>query len=204
MYEVLRYAGALVTLFFLLGLPFESAAQDDYQEGFVVTNANDTLYGTVRDRKTGAFGKLYKKIKFKGKRGKSKYSPKEIISYNKGGVTFETMQLIRTGHFFDDKYEVSAGGDFLFLKVIEKGYLTYYQLEFEDGESDFIDSIDLFKKRDGEMLIRATQGIFGLRRKSLMRFFNDCPPLVKKIERKEFKYPIEVSSFYNIWKSGQL
>lgn len=61
-YKALRLVGFLFAIIFL-GLPLECTAQDDYQNGYVVTNAGDTIYGLVRDRKTGAFGKLYKKIK---------------------------------------------------------------------------------------------------------------------------------------------
>lgn len=64
----IRLVGFLFSLIFFLGLPFESAAQDDHQKGYVVTNVGDTIYGLVRDRKTGAFGKLYKKIKLKEKK----------------------------------------------------------------------------------------------------------------------------------------
>ena len=178
--------------------------QKHYVEGFIVLNNQDTIYGLVKDRQPHPFARLYKKIKFKGKKGGSKYSPKQIRSYRKGQNTFESMWISETGHFLNQNYtSVPNSGERQFLKVIEKGYLTYYQMEFEDGESDYIDTIDLFKKQDDHDLIRVTQGLFGLKRKSLIRFFSDCPPLAEKIERKEFKYPIEVANFYNTWKSAQ-
>lgn len=154
MYKAIRLVGFLFSLIFFLGLPFESAAQDDYQKGYVVTNAGDTIYGLVRDRKTGAFGKLYKKIKLKEKKGKSRYAPKEIISYKIGNTTFESIQLSSTGSFFDDEYTVSSNGDFRFLKVVEKGYLSYYYWEYEDADSGYIDRIPFFKKKDSDVLVR--------------------------------------------------
>ena len=170
MYKTLRLVGFVFTLIFL-GLPFKGVAQDDFQKGNVVTNANDTLYGLVRDRKIGAFGKLYKKIKFKGKEGKSRYAPKEIISYKIGNTTYESMQLMSTGHFFDTEYRVSSEGDFQFLKIVVKGSLSYYQLEFEDANSGYIDTTAFFKKKDNTVLIRVNQGLFGLKRKKLASFF---------------------------------
>ena len=203
MCKVLRLSGFFSTLIFFFGLPFESIAQDDYQEGYVVTNANDTLYGMVRDRKTGAFGKLYKKIKFKGKRGKSRYAPKEIKSYKIGDITFESMPLISAGHFFDVEYEVSPRGDFQFLKVVEKGYLSYYQLEYEDSDSGYVDNTAFFKKENGNILVRVNQGIFGLKRKKLAAFFIDCPELAERIRTKQIKDAMEIIHFYNDWKSNE-
>lgn len=194
----------LYILFLVFILPFSIVGQNHYEEGFIVLTNHDTIYGLVKDRKPHPFGRLYKKIKFKGRKGTSKYGPKQIMAYRKGQSTFESIWINETGHFLSQNYtSVLNSGERQFLKVIEKGYLTYYQLELEDGESDYIDTIDLFKKQDGNELIRVTQGLFGLKRKSLIRFLNDCPSLVKKIERKEFKYPIEVATFYNAWKNGQ-
>ncbi len=197
----LRVLGFLFLLFFL-GLPTKSIAQQDSQKGYVVTVANDTLYGEVRDRKTGAFGKLYKKIKFKGKKGKSRYAPKEILSYKIGNTKFESLPLISTGHFFDDEYEVNNNGDFRFLKVVEKGYLSYYQLEFEDADSGYIDSIAYFMKKGDTRLVRVNQGIFGLKRKKLATFFSECPELAQDIQNKQVKNPLEIVRFYNNWKAN--
>lgn len=203
MFKVLRFAVIFTKLVFFFGLPFESVAQDDYQEGYVVTNANDTLYGYVRDRKTGAFGKLYKKIRIRQKRRKSRYAPNKIISYKIGDATFETMQLISTGRFFEEEYEVSSEGDFQFLRVIEKGYLCYYYMEYEDADSGYIDTVAFFKKRDGTVLVRVNQGIFGLKRKKVAAFLSDCPELSEKILTKQVKRPLEIVQSYNHWKTDQ-
>lgn len=191
-------------LFLFCLLHFSMFGQKHYEEGFVVLNNQDTIYGLIKDRQPHPFARLYKKIKFKGENGGSKYGPKQIMSYRKGKNTFESLWINETGHFLNQNYtSIPNSGERQFLKVVEKGYLTYYQLEFEDGESDFIHTIDLFKKRDDNALIRVSQGLFGLKRKSLIRFFNDCPSLVKMIERKEIKYPYEVAKFYNKLKSSQ-
>lgn len=203
MFKISKLAGFLSTLVFFFGLPFESTAQDDYQQGYVVTIANDTLYGMVRDRKSGAFSKLYKKIKFKGKKGKSKYAPKEIISYKIGAATFESMPLISAGHFFDSEYEVSPRGDFHFLKIVEKGYLSYYLLEYEDSDSGYVDSTAFFKKENDDILVRVNQGIFGLKRKKLAAFLSECPELAQRIRTKQIKDALEIVHFYNDWKSNQ-
>ncbi|QCX01989.1 hypothetical protein FGM00_18410 [Aggregatimonas sangjinii] len=191
-------------ILFLLTIPLSLFGQKQYEKGFVVLNNQDTLYGFVRDRKPSPFGRLYKKIRFKGEKGRSKYGPEQIRAYRKGGIIFESVWMQETGHFLSQNYTSIANvGEQRFLKVVVKGYLTYYQWEFEDADSDYIDAIDLFKKKDDTSLIRVTQGLFGLKRKSLKRFFKDCPPLVKKLEKKEFKHPIDVANFYNSWKGSQ-
>ncbi|MCK4562753.1 MAG: hypothetical protein KAT78_07590, partial [Flavobacteriaceae bacterium] len=106
-------------------------------------------------------------------------------------------------YLINEKYtSVSNRREKEFLKVIEKGYLTYYQREFEDSESDYIDYIDLFKRENENFLIRVTQGVFGLRKKSLIAYFSDCTALVNKIKNNELKTPIKIARFYNSWKSN--
>lgn len=179
-------------------------AQKDYEKGFVITNSNDTLVGLVKDRKQPPFGKLYKKVYFKKKHKKKKHGPNQIIAYKQGEREFESMWIDVSSHLINEKYTSSPNrGEKEFLKVIEKGYLTYYQREFEYSDSDYIDQISLFKRADENSFVRVTQGVFGLRKKSLITYFNDCPELVEKIENNELKTAIEITRFYNSWKSNK-
>jgi hypothetical protein len=56
---------------------FYAAAQEDFQKGFVVTNANYTLFGHVSNPKFWPFVGIYKKVKLKGNRSKKHFSPKK-------------------------------------------------------------------------------------------------------------------------------
>ena len=38
--------------------------------------------------------------------------------------------------------------------------------------------------------------IFGLRRKSLVKFFDGCPKLVEAIKNKELREPVDIVSYY--------
>lgn len=203
MKNAFRAASFLCTLIFC-SLTFKGLAQKGFEEGYVVTRSKDTLYGKIRDRKSGAFSSLYKKIKFRGKKGKSKYSPKEIIAYKIGAFHFESLPIVHHGWFFDEQLTVSLNGDFQFLKVIAKGHLSYYLMEFEDPDSGSIDTTGFFKKSDGSTLVRVNQGIFGLKRKKLAAFFSDCPELSQKIQTKQIKTPLEIVDFYNNWKAHNL
>ncbi|MEO9894223.1 hypothetical protein [Aurantibacter sp.] len=190
----------IILIFILVGWPQENISQNGFQEGYVVTKTNDTLYGVVRDRKLGAFAKLYKKIKFKGKKGKTKYAAKDLFAYKNGDVTFEIMKITRTGQFFNQQLQLSDSGDYEFFKVIHKGNLSYYMLEFEDADSGHIDGNAYFKKENEDVLIRVNQGVFGLKRKKLARYFSDYPELSQRILNKQLNSPLEIVRFYNTWK----
>lgn len=192
-----------VVLVFLFVSPNLILGQKHYEEGYVVLNNGDTIVGLVKDRTPDPFGKLYKKIRFKGK-GKSKYGPDEILSYKKGDALYETISLMDGQGFLSQDYTVTFDGrDPVFIRVVERGAVNHYLLEFQDADSGYFDHFSYFQKKDGRELVRTTQGIFGLRRKRLASFFNDCPPLANKILNKELKTSYEVATFYNTWKRNQ-
>ncbi len=185
-------------------IPILSLGQKHFEEGYVVLNNNDTLFGALMDRKPHPFGSLYKKIKFRGEKKKRKYGPKQILAYNKGQSVFESVWITDSGDFFNQNYtSVQGYGEPVFLKVVEKGFLTHYHWEFEDADSGYIDYTAYFKKEDNPYLVRVNQGVLGLKRKNLAKFFSDCPPLAQKIANKEFKTPSEIVQFYNEWKENQ-
>ncbi len=193
-----------ILFFAFLLLPLLIFGQKHFEQGFVVLKNNDTLYGLIKDRKPHPFSALYKKIRFKGEEGKFRFGPDRLLSYKKGANLFETLWVEDTGKFFDQNFASHKGsGKPVFLKVVEKGFLTYYHWEHEDPDSGYIDFIGYFKKENDPSLIRATQGIFGLRRKHLINYVSDCPPLVQKLADKEIDSAIEVTRFYNEWKNAQ-
>ena len=182
-------------------LPSLVFSQKNYENGYIITNDNDTIVGRVKDRKPPPFGKLYKKVYFKKKHKKKKYSPKQILGYKQGSREFESLWIDVSSHLYDEKYtSIQNAGKKEFLKVVVKGYLTYYQREFADSESDYINQIGLYKREDENFLVRVTQGIFGLKKKNLGVYFKDYPELVLKIKNGELKDPIAIVNFYNVWK----
>lgn len=180
---------SLLLFFVLFGFCTTTmTSQNNYQEGYVVTNRNDTLHGSVSNFREGAFGGIHEKIKLKGKGLKKRLSPKRIQAYKIGNTTFRSMHLF---------------GEMNFLKVASEGYVNHYVFEFQEQGEQLIQDIDYFQKGENGPLVRATQGVFGLKKKQLASFFSDCPLLVEKIRNKEFKYAFEVADFYNNWKSGR-
>ncbi len=182
-------------------LPSLVFSQKNYENGYIITNDNDTIVGRVKDRKPPPFGKLYKKVYFKKKHKKKKYSPKQILGYKQGSREFESLWIDVSSHLYNEKYtSIQNAGKKEFLKVIVKGYLTYYLREFADSESDYINQIGLYKREDENFLVRVTQGVFGLKKKNLGVYFKDYPELVLKIKNGELKDPIAIVNFYNVWK----
>ncbi len=191
-------------IFAFLLLPVLVSGQKDYQAGYIITNKNDTLTGKVKDRKSPPFGKLYKKIRFKKNRlTKRKYGTHQIIAYRQGDNQFESLWINVSHNIFNENYtSIPERGEKSFMKVIVKGYLTYYHWEFQDFESDYIDEISLYKRANETYFARVTQGIFGLKKKRLVEYFQDCPELIYKIENEEIWDPVEIAIFYNNWKGN--
>ena len=179
----------IVSIIFLLFIfiSIDGLAQEDYQDGYVVTVKNDTLFGRVSDRKLGPFGGIHEKIKLKGKGLKKRFAAKRIRSYKKGDSLYRTM-------FLDGEYE--------FLRVVSEGPVSYYAFELQEQGEQLVLDIAYLRKYNSNTLLRADQGIFGLKRKRLSQFFADCPPLVEKIQNKELKQVFEVVNFYNEWKKN--
>jgi hypothetical protein len=195
----MKIAGTIIFFVFSIITPLNSQI---YQSGYIVTNSNDTICGFIKDMKEPPFSKIYKNIRFRGNSlFRKKYSPGQIAGYKKGDNIYESIPVEVTSSFFRTNYLSNPVGKKTFMKVIHKGFLTYYHWEHIDHESGTIDEISLFKRKNDDYFIRVTQGIFGLRKKELKEYFQDCPELIQKIEDRELKRPDEIAQFYNDWKS---
>ena len=108
----------LFIAFFLISLQIYS--NNGFEDGYIITNATDTLYGQIKDRKLGTFSKLYTKIIFKNKKGrKKKYGAKDIIAYKRGGDEFVSLWFLENPYFFDLRAtSVEGKGKILFLSLI--------------------------------------------------------------------------------------
>ncbi|MBN2891039.1 MAG: hypothetical protein JXL97_04155 [Bacteroidales bacterium] len=190
-----------ILLIFLFTFSLNTYSQKNYGSGYIITNQNDTIYGFLKDRKPPPFGKLYSKIRFKEKSNSvfaKKYSPYQISGYKINNVEYESKWIKVDRFFLKEDYKcIENCGEKAFLKVIVKGYLTYYQWEYIDGESGYIDAVDLLNKQNENIYIKATQGVFGLKKDKLAAYFMDCPELAKQILTKQIKDPISVANFYN-------
>ena len=175
------------------------AQKKGYSKGYVITFKGDTLQGLLKDRSSGSFMELYTKIRFKSKkpRRKRKFGADDIQGYGFKDQYFESVPLQEEASFFKFRYYTNNSSKRVFLKVIEKNqYLTYYHWEFVQDDNSYLDYVPLFHLHKKNEMARVTQGIFGLKRKRLAAYFQDCPELVNGIKRKELNTALEVFTFY--------
>lgn len=192
-----------VYLFIALLVTLGLYGQKDYENGYVVKPENDTIYGKIKGSKPEPFPKLYKKIRFKeqGSLFTKRYTPDQIKGYKAGISVYESIGLETENRLFKTRYLIAHSCRISFLKVVHRGKLTYYHWEYLDSESQTIDYIPLFHIEGRDEMVRVTQGILGLKREALSEYFNDCPTLVQKIEKREIRTPEEVIILYgNICK----
>jgi len=175
------------------------AQKKGYSQGYIINLEGETVEGWVKDRSSGTFLELYKRIRFKADNEhlKRKYSPDEVLGYGLDNQHFESVPLYEETAFFKFRYYVREGNDRVFLKVISMNDdLTYFHWEYVDSESNYLDYTPLFYRSGSNEMVRVTQGVLGLKRKRLIEYFWDCPTLVQAIEKKELNEIDEVYNFY--------
>lgn len=197
-------------VFILFGLLSFGKSKD--AEGYIITNNQDTIYGsfrlkTDRDKKL-IYAKTQEKISFFNEEGKrTVYHPGDIKSfyffYNLETLTFKSVPFFKNGD--------------LFLKVVsEKGNLRLYQL-FPDGDKRLTSVYELAEvafstglsgekfffcifKPNGEVLVMGRH----TPKNKIRSFFTDYPELFDKIDSREYKYTdvYRMVREYNAWKKG--
>lgn len=192
----------LVSLLFCF-LQLSVIAQSKIKSDYLVKANGDTLYGKVSFRDSDRFNpKDLKKIRLIDLEGKKKkYKKEDVVAFRSDDRVYEGFWLNQTSEriqLVNPIYNIdSDNGEWQFLRVIIKGQLSHYQLEwYEQGESR-LHSMDLLKKNSDDFLIRATQGIFGLKKQVLKAYFSECSELAKKIENKEIKDVQGVVTFFD-------
>ena len=175
------------------------AQKKGYSQGYIINSEGDIVEGLVKDRSSGTFFELYKRIRFRPDNSllKRKYSPDEILGYGLNDQHFESVPLFEETAFFKFRYYIHEDYDRVFLKVISMNAdLTYFHWEYVDSDSNYLDHTPLFYREGSDEMVRVTQGIRGLKRKRLMEYFWDCPKLVQALEKKELNEIDEVYNFY--------
>jgi len=182
---------------------FFSRSQTHRSLDYVVLNATDTLYGKVQhinQRKTTP--QYYKKIRFTDIQGKrKKYKRSDVTAFRVDNVNYEGFWLSQSSRgvvLVNPRYDIdSQNGEKHFLRVINKGKLSHYYLEWWNQGESSSSWMDLLRKEGDQFFIRATQGLFGLKRKVLAKYFVDCPNLKEQITQRQLRKVQQVVNFYN-------
>ena len=177
----------------------EILAQRRYEKGFVVLNSGDTLQGKVRDGASFFGTALNTRLKYKqGWWFAKKYYARELLGYQVGQEKYETIWYSTPPTLFSSTLIVIPGtGQAEFFRVLEKGALTLYTLNQRSADTDYFDYIPYLKKENSREMVRATQGIFGLKKKLLAEYFEDCPKLSEAITEKKLDSVFDVIEYYN-------
>jgi len=192
----IRYILLLLFAFTLISI---HAQKNGYSQGYIINSEGEIIEGQVKDRSSGTFFELYKRIRFKPDNTpfKKKYSPDEILGYGLNDQHFESVPLYEETAFFKFRYYIHESYDRVFLKVVASNDdLTYFHWEYVDSDSNYLDYTPLFYRNGSDEMVRVTQGILGLKRKRLIEYFLDCPALVQAIEKKKLNEIYEVYDFY--------
>lgn len=197
--QMYKTLGILLIIFILF--PHQKTfAQKGFSNGYIITNENDTLFGKIKDRKHGTFETIYKKVRWKGDDGKKfKFDAYDVNGYNVDGAEYVSMWFTETTIFlsFSSFSNPNEGKKIFFLRAYS-GYLSYYFIEYvEDGR---IEKRGYFKRADENELVFVRTGLFGINKKRLISYFNDCEELQSMIESKKITNPYEILEFYNNWK----
>ncbi|MDX1349238.1 MAG: hypothetical protein R3279_03260 [Putridiphycobacter sp.] len=193
----------IILLVLFSGAEQKVVAQNTATTDFLVLITGDTLYGDVEHiHEKGVHPYFYKKIRLTMASGKrKKFKSALVASFKNDGSVYESFWLSQSADMstlFSSRYNIDPiNGKQHFLKVITKGKLSHYHLEwFEQGDAA-LNYMDLVKKEEQSYFLRATQGIFGIKSKLLLSYFSNCPDLRQKIEGKQFKKVEQIVDFYN-------
>jgi hypothetical protein len=169
------------------------AAQD-----FVVLNSGDTIYGEVKDRSTiGIRDRMYKRVRFKGNNGRKRYRARQILGYAANGNIYESFPFLVTGLLQDKIVFTRSQRHKKFIqRSFQNEVLTLYYYEFTNDDERVIQSVPFFYLHDKDFMIRATQGLFGLKKRLLQSYFSAYPDLVEQIESGEIKDVNQIVSFF--------
>lgn len=190
---------SLILLFFQFSISNSLLCQNKFESGYVIKLNGDTLYGLIKVLNIDNLDKPNSKIQIRFENGKkSKHKIKSVSSLKRGNETYETLWLDKNNSLFNEKYYIFENqGKQQLIKCVTKGKLSLYRMEYIDQESGVVETIDLLKLEDSNILIRATQGVFGLKKKKVAEYLSQCDAIVTKINSGEIKTIFDVVSYYN-------
>ena len=202
-----KTSDATISFYITITLIFFTLSTSIFAQGnknldYLALYVGDTLYGKVEYIAERIPREFHKRIVVITTDGRvKKYKRKNVASFKVENNIYESFLLSQTAEKFrlvDPKFNIdNNNGKQYFLKVISKGNLSHYELEWiEQGEAA-LRSMDLLKKNTDLFFIRATQGVFGLKRKVTLDYFFNCAKIKEAISQKQVSDVRDVVDFYN-------
>ncbi len=159
------------------------------QQGYIVTNANDTIYGSIKDRND-----LKTEVSFRqlGQRDFLTYSPDDITCFS-----IENKSIYKSCNVQLD----SLGSEKIFMEVLVQGYMSlyycrdgFYLIEkgleqyFLSKKADQIKEVEDESEKEVRTVIIEDKRYLGI----IRSITNDCPGLSLKLETLTFS-PSDIS-----------
>lgn len=189
----------LLTMLLTTGLFAQKAQLTDY----IVLHNNDTIYGKVHYiNEHSVPRKFYKKLRITTADGKKKkFKRKDIAAFRVENRVYQSFWLTESTEgigLFNMNFNLDQQrGKHHFLRVIETGPLGHYELEWFEQGNAALHAMALLKKESAAYFIRADQGIFGLKAKTVQQYVSDCTGLIEAIKTKKVEAVWQVVDFYN-------
>lgn len=142
-----------ILLLVLMMLVYQCASAQDY----VITTRGDSVTGEVRPLLFGSEQRV------------------QLVGADKEKTTYSLFQIRRFFHEGDTYYPLKGEKGYVFMKLIQPGYLALYAFQLENQTR--FDGL-LLKKMDGATLIVPNLGF----KKYVGRFLEDCPEVAGKID----------------------
>jgi hypothetical protein len=179
-------------MFLVVGYVF---GQRDFD--FVINLKGDTLFGTVKDRKEGFREEQMISVRFTGEGYllPKRFKPHQIIGYSAQGRVYQSFCINKKG-LLSERFVILDGKPTVFLRCTYSDariQLFFYDFSDDDGR---IESVPYFLISAGSEMVRATQGLLGLKRNLLCSYFSLYPELVKKIKDKQINSVSEIVNYF--------
>ena len=178
-------------LILVLLLPVLACSQEDpmgFNQGYIVKNAGDTLYGLIKNRVAIPYHPL-KDIRFKkDEHAKAeKLTPDEVKEFYIGRTRYVSMNLPQKKSYYFFEEEI-------------RGYLSYFELEV-NGYGPHHYSM-LLKENDEPIIYVPDNPLFPFRRK-VAEYLKDDEELAKKIRTNIYNeaYVKKIVNEYNAFRN---
>ncbi|GAA4273050.1 hypothetical protein GCM10022258_23440 [Aquimarina gracilis] len=155
--------------------------ESQFLDGYIVTFANDTLVGKIKDRKSGLRHELTDKIQIKLNNGRTKkIKKKNIISYKRGSEVFVRTHLTEQIPIINLTNETNY-----FLVKVVSGPAELYKHYFNDQDSGTIDWVYLLNSKNSNIYKRLP---FLGYKKILKKHFGPSSEINAKLKSKKYRY----------------
>jgi hypothetical protein len=168
----------ILLLLTLISFYVASAQEVGYQNGFVITNENDTIRGLIKNRNSVPYRVLVD-IKFKKDKDSKveMFEPHQLKGFQIGTTKYKSLTTSAN--------EISER---LFLEVIIEGKLNYYELEYSGlgaGNSTYYVILQLNGKKE-QLTYSKRDMLFSFKNK-ITEYLSDNAVLCEKIRSGFYK-----------------